>query len=148
MITREQELLAALLWLRNHYEVGDPKDHRTRSRVLERIDLVIGPYPIGGLTSAGMEAFRSKYSDLMPASAVMPTSASRAAPASQPYDALISGAFYWVVVAGCESLVPARFTGVSGGSPPRPTWDFVGKPSAEEDHEVTWVGPQILMEGA
>lgn len=38
---------------------------------------------------------------------------------------------------------PARFTGLSGGSPPIPTWDFIGKPSPEEMAIVQWIGPEI-----
>lgn len=68
--------------------------------------------------------------------------------ASRPYCLLAPGGFYWVVVAGGSEPMPARFTGISGGSPPRPSWDFIGKPSAEEAHDVAWVGPQILFGGA
>lgn len=65
---------------------------------------------------------------------------------TRSYELLMEGGFYWVTVGGGDDApVPARFTGVSGGSPPRPTWDFLGKPSAEEAYEVIWVGPQIIF---
>jgi hypothetical protein len=56
MTDREKELSAALLWLRNHYEIGDS---RLKLKVLDRIDRVLadGP-PITGAMSA---ALREKY---------------------------------------------------------------------------------------
>jgi hypothetical protein len=64
------------------------------------------------------------------------------------------GAFYWVQFSKLELASdgrtyqpteevfgpePARFTGMSGGSPPRSTWDFVGVATEIENREVRWV---------
>lgn len=69
------------------------------------------------------------------------------------------GAFYWILYSKLvlaedgrtsqpsEEIFgpePARFTGDSGGSPPRPTWDFIGVASELEDRQVREVGPQLL----
>ena len=82
-------------------------------------------------------------------------------PLAQSGQSMREGAFYWVhyskltlaednrtyrpddKVLGPE---PARFTGISGGSPPRPTWDFLGEPSDVESREVRGVGPEIVFD--
>ena len=69
------------------------------------------------------------------------------------------GSIYWVRIARLEKsedgrtlvpnqeislrLEPARYTGYSGGSPPKHTWDFLGLASAEEMAIVTEVGSEI-----
>lgn len=68
------------------------------------------------------------------------------------------GSFYWVrkapllksedgrtlVQGEISSLAePARFTGLSGGSPPKETWDFIGIASEEETAIVIEIGPEI-----
>lgn len=56
-MTESEELLAAaLLWLRNHYEVGDRTD-----QVLQRIDAVLADYPP---TIAMMQRWGTKYAKL------------------------------------------------------------------------------------
>lgn len=56
MNTREQNLAAALLWLRNHYDAGRAK---LKPEVLERVDRVLADGP--ELTIAITTAFREKY---------------------------------------------------------------------------------------
>ena len=41
MTEREEMLLYVVMWLRNHYEVGNPKQ---RAHVLDRIDRVLNDY--------------------------------------------------------------------------------------------------------
>lgn len=57
MNTREQDLAAALLWLRNHYEFKDKAD--VEVEVLARIDSVLADGP--PITGAMSTAFREKY---------------------------------------------------------------------------------------
>lgn len=74
---------------------------------------------------------------------------------------LIVGAYYLVrkspliksedgrtLVPGEVSLLiePARYTGHSGGSPPVPTWDFIGLASAEEMAIVVEIGREIIYD--
>lgn len=56
MTEGEELLAAALLWLRNHYEVGDRTD-----QVLQRIDAVLTDYPP---TIAMMQRWGTKYAKL------------------------------------------------------------------------------------
>lgn len=44
-MTRERELAAALLWLRNHYDVGDRK---LKPEVLRLTDLILDQEPVSG----------------------------------------------------------------------------------------------------
>lgn len=76
-------------------------------------------------------------------------------------DDLNVGSIYWVRIARLEKsgdgrtlipsqeislrLEPARYTGYSGGSPPKHTWDFLGLASAEEMAIVLEVGSEILI---
>lgn len=56
MTGREETLTAALLWLRNHYDLRHPK---LKSQVLESIDRVLAD---GGPISGEMSArFRKRY---------------------------------------------------------------------------------------
>ena len=72
------------------------------------------------------------------------------------------GSYYWVRVIDLvpaadgrtlvcsediSDLQPAKFTGISGGSPPRPTWDFIGKPSYDEMAVVCYIGREIKPNG-
>jgi hypothetical protein len=61
MNTREQHLSAALLWLRNHYEVGSrgPDGERLKADVIERIDRVLADGP--SIPGDVMSRFREKY---------------------------------------------------------------------------------------
>jgi hypothetical protein len=52
-------LVAALLWLRNHYELGGVP----RKKVLKRIDRVLDKNPA---TIAGMKSFREAYPEKAP----------------------------------------------------------------------------------
>jgi hypothetical protein len=55
-MTREEELAAALLWLRNHYDVGDC---RLKRQVLARADQVLAAG--GAITGDHMRQLREKY---------------------------------------------------------------------------------------
>ena len=76
--------------------------------------------------------------------------------------ALKTNSFYWVQYSKLKLAAdgrtyeaeddvhgpePAKFTGMGGGSPMRPTWDFIGEDSALEGREVRWVGPEIVFQG-
>lgn len=56
MNTREQDLAAALLWLRNHYDAGRS---RSKPQILDRVDRVLADGP--ELTIAMSTAFKEKY---------------------------------------------------------------------------------------
>lgn len=58
MNTREQDLAAALLWLRNHYDVDEPTSDM-KNEVLRRIDQVLADGP--DLLIEQMSAFRARY---------------------------------------------------------------------------------------
>lgn len=80
------------------------------------------------------------------------------------FSKLREGGFYWVQYSKLEISAdgrtynateevfgpePAKFTGMSGGSPPRATWDFLGVASAVEDRQVRWAEPtEIVFHGA
>jgi hypothetical protein len=55
-VSREEELSYALLWLRNHYELGDPS---LKGPVLELVDKVLDSGP--PLTGALAKQFRDKW---------------------------------------------------------------------------------------
>jgi hypothetical protein len=66
MNTREQDLMAALLWLRNHYDVGSSPsssspqfNQELKIKVLERIDKVLADGP--DIKGHMMVDFRNKY---------------------------------------------------------------------------------------
>ena len=66
MNTREQDLMAALLWLRNHYDVGVGREmtssafnRELKIKVLERIDKVLADGP--DVKGHMMVDFRNKY---------------------------------------------------------------------------------------
>lgn len=58
MNTREQDLAAALLWLRNHFDLNDFAPE-LKPEVLDRIDRVLADGP--PTTGAMSTAFREKY---------------------------------------------------------------------------------------
>jgi hypothetical protein len=57
MNTREQHLAAALLWLRNHYDVEPESNGKTE--VLRRVDQVLADGP--DVEIEHMVSFRNKY---------------------------------------------------------------------------------------
>jgi hypothetical protein len=57
-VTREHELAAALLWLRNHYDIDD-QNMDIKSEVLKRVDKVLEDGP--ELSIEHQVAFRAKY---------------------------------------------------------------------------------------
>lgn len=59
MNTREQDLAAALLWLRNHYDLNESAASNLRAEVLDRIDRVLADG--APITVAMSASFREKY---------------------------------------------------------------------------------------